>query len=173
MTGERRTFGAGDTRPEQNQYRCSRRRASRLARLAVGWTMLFAEILVSHRPPTEVLCEAALASRLVETREAVACVDEIAQVDLERFEAVWVCTRASGEFGTIVSLYLKHEVVYATERGVALEIARIGKCRCLVDDGSVNPYKWILIEAAGSEGAVLLDAHGFDEDPERFDSRPD
>lgn len=135
--------------------------------------MLFAEILVSRRTPTEVLCKAALASRVVETREAVACVDKIAQLDLERFEAVWVCTRVSGEFGTIVSLYLKHEVVAATERGVAREIARVGKCRCLVDDGSVNPYRWILIEAAGSEGAVLLDADGFDEEPERFDMLPD
>jgi hypothetical protein len=74
-----------------------------------------------------------------------------------------------GDFMLGLQLYVLNEQLehWLGEQDDCVLIGRfceIAHCSALVDDGSANPYSWLLIRATGTIQPVLLDSERLDQD---------
>jgi hypothetical protein len=77
-----------------------------------------------------------------------------------------LCERGEvrGEFPLRLSIYVRDpELATADARAFAGRLCELLGCRCLVPDGSPDPYCMLLVEGVGRERLVSLDAELLDE----------
>ncbi len=92
--------------------------------------------------------------------EGIFLIDEIEQVLEQPASASVVCQRSVREaedYPLLLSLWGAVDRVrpFAT---IVAELCKEFDCRCLIDDGSANPYSWLRIDREG--GVQLLSYYG-------------
>jgi hypothetical protein len=106
----------------------------------------------------------ALCALLSLPAETVAVVESYEDLAAHAPEATVACLVArlfKGDFPTLLSLFA--EIKADIPRIVtAARLCRLLRCRCLVDDGSNNPYTFLLVDAAGSCRWVSVDVDRWD-----------
>jgi hypothetical protein len=68
-----------------------------------------------------------------------------------------------GDFQTVIEIpdSILHELPRIT---AATALSKLLGCRLLVDDGSVNPYSWLVVNPSGDWKRVSLEPEAFDKD---------
>jgi hypothetical protein len=95
---------------------------------------------------------------------AVLVVPALGPIDLPDGIRILVAAReVSGDFRMYISVVPQWRPLdVGDEFSVVVQLARFWGCLCLVSDDSINPYRWIVVDAQGRRSPVALDVEELD-----------
>jgi hypothetical protein len=103
----------------------------------------------------------ALLSLSAEAVAIVASYEDLAAQAPEPTAACLVARLSAGDFPTLLSLF-EGITAHMPRITTAARLCQLLRCRCLVDDGSNNPYTFVLVDAAGKCRHVSVDVDRWD-----------
>lgn len=126
----------------------------------MSWQDIALESVIENRELGAVL------AAVFETNEpAVLIAESIPEKKLDSDIKVMCISRLiGGQFPLMLEIFLRDKRLEDRDPVLAvMAISNLLNCRCLMSDGSINPYQWRLIDHAQIR-TVFVDVEGFDED---------
>lgn len=131
--------------------------------------MLWQDILIDRRLTDQEITDA-LAGTFAVNPADVQVIEDIADPSITIRDGIRVLCEAvpvEGDFVLKLALYLRDEAleqltVSRDDRKLIGQFCLLGNCVALMDDGEIDPYRWLLVRGVADTQPVYLDAEAMD-----------